>query len=69
MENELIIFIIALIVLVYGFFSKKLEHLNLSGPMVFLPIGTLLSPLGLNLIHIALDSDVLKMVAEIALQI
>ncbi|MEA1982357.1 MAG: cation:proton antiporter [Campylobacterota bacterium] len=67
MENELIIFIIALIVLVYGFFSKKLEQLNISGPMFFLLIGILLSPLGLNLIHIALDSDILKMVAEIAL--
>jgi len=67
MNNELIIFIIALIVLVYGFFSKKLERFNISGPMVFLLFGILLSPLGSDLIVIPLNSDVVKIVAEIAL--
>jgi len=67
MNNELIIFIIALIVLVYGFFSKRLERLNISGPMVFLLFGIVLSPLGLDLIEIPLDSDAVKIVAEIAL--
>ncbi len=67
MDNELIIFIIALIVLVYGFFSRKLEKFNISGPMVFLLFGILLSPLGFNLIQIPLDSDTVKIVAEIAL--
>ena len=67
MNNELIIFIIALIVLVYGFFSKKLERFNISGPMVFLLFGILLSPLGFDLIVIPLDSDAVEMVAEIAL--
>jgi len=67
MNNELIIFIIALIVLFYGFFSKKLERLNISGPMVFLLFGILLSPLGFDLIVIPLDSDAAQMMAEIAL--
>ena len=67
MQIELIIFIIALITLIYGFFSKKLERLNISGPMIFLLFGILLSPLGFDLIKISLDSDAVKIVAEIAL--
>jgi len=67
MNNELIIFTVALIVLVYGFFSRKLEKYNISGPMVFLVFGILLSPLGLDLIQIELNSDAVKLVAEIAL--
>jgi len=67
MNNELIIFIIAFIVLVYGFFSKYLEKLNISGPMIFLLFGIILSPLGFNLIEIPLNSEAVKIVAEIAL--
>lgn len=61
------IFIIALIILVYGSFSKFLQHKNISGPMVFLLFGVLLSPLFLNILDIALDSKVVKIVSEIAL--
>ncbi len=61
------IFIIALIILVYGSFSKFLQHKNISGPMVFLLVGLLLSPLFLNLIDIPLDSAVIKIIAEVAL--
>lgn len=67
MESELIIFTIAMIVLIYGFFSKKLEYFNISGPMIFLLFGILLSPLGFNFIEINLNSVVVKTVAEIAL--
>jgi len=66
-EEELIIFIVALIILVYGFFSKKLENFNISGPMVFLIIGILLSPLVLGITHLKIDADVVKIIAEIAL--
>jgi len=66
-QVELIIFIIALIVLLYGFFSKKLEKLNISGPMIFLLFGILLSPLGFDVIEVGLDSDAVKIIAEIAL--
>ncbi|MBL0708049.1 MAG: cation:proton antiporter [Sulfurimonas sp.] len=67
MNNELIIFIVALIVLVYGFFSEKLEKFYISGPMVFLFFGILLSPLGLDLVEIPLNSKIIKTIAEIAL--
>ena len=64
---ESIIFIIAFVVLFYGFFSKKLEYFNISGPMVFLLYGMLLSPLGLDFLEVDLNSDALKITAEIAL--
>jgi len=67
MGNELIILIVALIVLMYGFFSKSLERSNISGPMIFLLFGIFLSPLGLNIIEVGLDSEGVKIVAEIAL--
>jgi len=67
MEDTLIIFIIALIVLFYGFFSKILEKYNISGPMVFMFFGILLSPLVLNIAHLDLDDNIVKTIAEIAL--
>ena len=67
MQDELIIFTIISITLFYGFFSKILERYNISGPMVFLLIGMVLSPLGFDFIVIHLDSQSVKMVAEFAL--
>jgi len=64
---EQIIFITALIILIYGFFSSFLEKFNISGPMIFLLIGVLLSSLGLDILNIDLASDAVKMIAEIAL--
>jgi len=67
MEDTLLIFIIALIVLLYGFFSKSLEKHNISGPMVFMVFGIVLSPLLLNIAHLNIDDGIVKTIAEIAL--
>jgi len=67
MENELIIFVIASIILLYGFFSKSLLNFNISGPMFFLLIGIVFSPLGFNLTNLATDSHIVEIIAEIAL--
>ena len=67
MEDTLIIFIVALIILLYGFFSKNLENHNISGPMIFMFCGIALSPLVLNIAHIDIDDDMVKTMAEIAL--
>jgi len=67
MEDTLIIFIVALIILLYGFFSKVLEKYNISGPMVFMFFGILLSPIVLNITHLDLDDNIVKTIAEIAL--
>lgn len=67
MENELLIFVIALIVLTYGFFSKALEKFNISGPMIFMFLGVLLSPLVFGLTNLKVDETVVEIIAEIAL--
>jgi len=69
MQNELIVITVVSIILFYGFLSKILEKHNISGPMVFLLIGISLSPLGFDLISISLNSQIVKLVAEIALVI
>ncbi|MEA2074062.1 MAG: cation:proton antiporter, partial [Campylobacterota bacterium] len=69
MENELIIFIVASIVLCYGVLSNLLEKFYVSGPMIFLLFGILLSPLGFDLVEISLNSEIVKSVAQIALVI
>ncbi len=67
MNYELTVFIIASIVLVYGYFSKLLLRFNISGPMIFLLFGFLLSPLGFNLIEMHLEDEAVKIIAELAL--
>ncbi|WP_324171357.1 cation:proton antiporter [Sulfurimonas sp.] len=63
------IIIITLVVLGYGYYSKFLLGLNISGPMVFTVIGVFLSPIGIDLVEINLDTHIITIVAEIALVI
>ena len=67
MEDTLIIFTVAFIILLYGFFSRSLENYNISGPMVFMFVGIALSPLIFNVAHLDIDDNIVKTVAEIAL--
>ena len=61
------VFIIATIVLLYGYISKFLERYNISGPMVFTLFGLFLSPLGINYLSLDLNAESVKIVAELAL--
>ena len=67
MEETLIIFIVALIVLLYGFFSKSLEGYNISAPMIFTLSGFILSPFVLNITDVKINDNIVKTIAEIAL--
>jgi len=67
LEDNLIIFILSFVFLIYGFFSKVLENFNISAPMFFLLVGVLLSPLGFGLSNLKIDSDVVEIIAEVAL--
>ena len=58
---------IALVVLGYGWFSKLLSRFNISGPMVFTGVGVLLSPLVFGVQATHLDSEVVQIIAEVAL--
>jgi len=67
MHEHLTILGIALVVLGYGFFSKLLSRLNISGPMVFTAIGVILSPMFLGDKPINPNAEAVQIVAEIAL--
>jgi len=67
MHEHIIILSIALLVLLYGYISKALTNVNISGPMFFACLGLLISPLGLDVSHVAIDADFVTIIVEIAL--
>ncbi len=67
MEEHIIILVIALVILSYGYISNLLARYDISGPMVFTGLGLLLSPLGLNLAHLNIDANFVTVLVEIAL--
>ena len=67
MNEHIIILVIALIVLLYGYISKALTAVNISGPMFFTTLGLLLSPLGLNVSQLDVNADFVIVIVEIAL--
>ena len=67
MQETPIILLVALMILLYGLFSKKFALHNISGPMIFLFTGIILSPLVLDVSDLTVDADIIKNIAEIAL--
>ncbi|KKD00297.1 cation:proton antiporter [Photobacterium halotolerans] len=67
-HHELLIFF-ALLLFAFGLFSKLAERNWLTGPMVFMSLGILASPLALNLFHVAPELEAVTLVAELALTI
>jgi NhaP-type Na+/H+ or K+/H+ antiporter len=57
----------ASLVFLYSLVSEKVEHLSLSGPIVFVATGTLLGPLGLNWFSLTADSVNGKALIDITL--
>ncbi|GIC78824.1 sodium:proton antiporter [Moritella sp. F3] len=67
MDEHVVILMIALIVLFYGFISKKLAQYDISGPMVFTVLGLIFSPFGLNITAVEIDAEFVTVLVEIAL--
>ncbi|PCH97258.1 MAG: sodium:proton antiporter [Gammaproteobacteria bacterium] len=67
MENHLSLIIITLLFLIFGLFSKLSERSFITGPMVFLTVGLIASPLATDLIDIKFDTDIVKILAELTL--
>ena len=67
MNEHIIILTIALLVLLYGYISKALAVVNVSGPMFFAGLGLLVSPLGLNLSQVDVNAEFVTIIVEIAL--
>jgi len=67
MHEHIIILTIALLVLVYGYISKALTAINISGPMFFSGIGLLISPLGFDVSQVDVNAEFVTIIVEIAL--
>lgn len=67
MDEHIVILIIALVVLLYGYISKWLARFDISGPMVFTAFGLLLSPFGLDVTQVKVDAEFVTIMVEIAL--
>jgi NhaP-type Na+/H+ or K+/H+ antiporter len=67
MHEHIIILTIALLVLTYGYISKALTAINISGPMFFSGIGLLISPLGLDVSQVDVNAEFVTIIVEIAL--
>lgn len=67
MHEHIIILTIALLVLTYGYISKALSAINISGPMFFTGLGLLISPLGLDISQADINADFITIIVEIAL--
>jgi len=67
MENEIALLVIAIVILGYGYSSDLLLKYNISGPMIFMSIGVLLSPLFFGSQTLHLNSQTVQTVATLAL--
>jgi len=54
-------------VLLYGYISKALSAVNISGPMFFAGLGLLISPLGLDVSQVDVNAEFVTIIVEIAL--
>ena len=66
---EELLFFCALLIFVFGLFSKLADRSPITAPMVFVSIGIFSGPLGLDLFALQLESEMVKIVAEVTLML
>jgi len=59
--------ILAILILLYSLLAGRIEKTALSGPIVFVILGLLIGPLGLNILTFTLNEESYKTLAELAL--
>ncbi|MEW5058269.1 MAG: cation:proton antiporter [Cycloclasticus sp.] len=69
MHDSPLLILTALLVFIYGLGSKLSERSIVTGPMVFMTVGVLISPVGLGLFELQLQADSVKLLAEVTLVI
>jgi len=67
MHNHQVLIFTALLIFVFGLFSRVSERWTITGPMVFMIVGIAVSPLGFGLFAVHPTGDLVKLVAEITL--
>ena len=66
---EELLFFGAVLVFAFGLFSKLADKSPITAPMVFVGVGILASPLGLNLFEVKIDSEAVQIIAEVTLML
>ena len=69
MHDSPLLILTALLVFIYGLGSKLSERSIVTGTMVFMTVGVLISPVGLGLFELQLQADSVKLLAEVTLVI
>lgn len=67
MHHHTLLIFFALLIFAFGLFSRFAEQRCVTGPMFFMTIGVLASPLGFDLFSFAPETDAVQLVAELAL--
>ena len=67
-DHQLLIFM-ALLIFLFGLVSKASERWYVTGPMVFVIVGVLVSPLGLDLFELHTTDATLELIAEVTLML
>lgn len=57
----------AILIFVFGLFSRLSDRAPITGPMIFVAVGILVGPLGLDLFKSSLDSELVQTIAEVTL--
>jgi NhaP-type Na+/H+ or K+/H+ antiporter len=65
-EYPILIFA-ALLIFVYGLFSRLSERLPISAAMVFVAVGVVASPLGFDLLELGMKAPAVRVIAELTL--
>ncbi|GGI91160.1 cation:proton antiporter [Shewanella gelidii] len=69
MHEHVALLLSVLLLLIYGLISKVAEKSPITAPMVFLGTGLLFSTFGFNLTQVHIETNVLKLLAELTLVI
>ena len=67
MHHHQVLVFTALLIFVFGLFSRVSERWTITGPMVFMIVGIAVSPLGFGMFEVHPTGDLVKLVAEITL--
>ena len=67
MHHHTLLIFFALLIFTFGLFSRFAEQRSVTGPMVFMTVGILASPIGFGIFAITPETDAVKLVAELAL--
>ena len=64
---ESLIFFVALLVFLFGLVSAVADRSPITAPMVFVAVGVLVGPMGVDIFDVEIDSTIIKIIAEVTL--